>query len=133
MKNVSWVAEPRCELATDPARRFVELMAAEGNQARAAVNRAEGRQAGWYRQQGSVGRHGGKLAISPRNAAVALNFEGRCRGRHPRSSRRARGSAGKFVQRIYGILNGTCNYLLTAQERETAVPATRSEEAQRLG
>ncbi len=41
--------------------------------------------------------------------------------------------AGNAIQRVYGILNGTCNYILTRMEREGLDFETCLAEAQRLG
>src|SRR5438876_686584 len=41
--------------------------------------------------------------------------------------------AGDSVARIYGILNGTCNYMLTRMEREKLSFEQCLKEAQRLG
>ena len=43
------------------------------------------------------------------------------------------GLSGNSIQRIYGILNGTCNYILTRMEREKLTFAAGLKEAQRLG
>ena len=43
------------------------------------------------------------------------------------------GISGDRVQAFYGILNGTCNYILTEMEKRNVSLATVLEEAQRLG
>ena len=43
------------------------------------------------------------------------------------------GISGDQVQAFYGILNGTCNYILTEMEKRNVPLATVLEEAQRLG
>src|SRR5450631_2925352 len=43
------------------------------------------------------------------------------------------GISGDRVQALYGILNGTCNYILTEMEKRNVSLATVLEEAQRLG
>ncbi len=43
------------------------------------------------------------------------------------------GLAGNRIARIYGILNGTCNYILTRMEQERLSFAECLKEAQRLG
>src|SRR5665647_877143 len=43
------------------------------------------------------------------------------------------GLAGNSVNRIYGILNGTCNYILTRMEQDKMAFAECLKEAQRLG
>ena len=41
--------------------------------------------------------------------------------------------AGNSFERIYGILNGTCNYILTRMEQDKMAFAECLKEAQRLG
>ena len=48
---------------------------------------------------------------------VALAFEASVGRRHPGRQDAARGAAGNAVSRIYGILNGTCNYILSRMEQ----------------
>ena len=60
----------------------------------------------------------GARASSPRSMGVALQLRGRGRRRHPDHQDAARGLAGNRVARVYGILNGTCNYILTRMETE---------------
>ncbi|MGH6868850.1 MAG: homoserine dehydrogenase, partial [Methylocella sp.] len=43
------------------------------------------------------------------------------------------GLAGNSIERVYGILNGTCNYILTRMEQESLSFTNCLEEAQRLG
>ena len=53
--------------------------------------------------------------------------------RHSHPRRAARGHFGRHVMALYGILNGTCNYILTEMEKRGASLATILAEAQQLG
>jgi len=64
---------------------------------------------------------------------VALNFEAAAAGAIPIVKTLREGLAGNSVQRVYGILNGTCNYMLTRMERERLSFEECLKEAQRLG
>ena len=64
---------------------------------------------------------------------VALNFEAAAAGAIPIVKTLREGLSGNSIQRIYGILNGTCNYILTRMEREKLTFAECLKEAQRLG
>ena len=84
--------------------------------------RARRRQARGHRQQGAARpsrRRAG--ARRPRTAASASTS----RRRSPAASRSIKtlreGLAGNRIDRVYGILNGTCNYILTRMERREAV------------
>src|SRR6185295_2698602 len=80
-----------------------------------------------------LARHGGKLAALAERHRVALNFEAAVGGAIPIVKTLREGLSGSAVSRIYGILNGTCNYMLTRMEREKLSFAECLKEAQRLG
>ena len=62
--------------------------------------------------------HGLKLATLAERKRVALNFEAAVAGGIPIIKTLREGLAGNSFTRIYGILNGTCNYILTRMEEE---------------
>ena len=65
-----------------------------------------------------LARHGVALAALAEKNHVALNFEAAVGGAIPIVKTLREGLAGSSFARIYGILNGTCNYILTQMERE---------------
>jgi homoserine dehydrogenase len=71
-------------------------------------------------------------AIAEKNH-TALNFEAAVGGAIPVVKTIREGLAGNSPARIYGILNGTCNYILTRMEQEKMGFAECLREAQRLG
>ena len=82
-------------------------------------SRARGRQIGGYRQQGAA-RQAWRASSRrlPKSNHVALNFEAAVGGAIPIVKTLREGMAGNSFERIYGILNGTCNYILTRMEQE---------------
>jgi homoserine dehydrogenase len=64
---------------------------------------------------------------------VALNFEASVAGGIPIVKTLRESLNGDAVTRIYGILNGTCNYILSRMERDRLAFADCLREAQRLG
>ncbi|MGH9614984.1 MAG: homoserine dehydrogenase, partial [Bryobacteraceae bacterium] len=64
---------------------------------------------------------------------VALNFEASVGGGIPIIKTLREGLNGDAFTRIYGILNGTCNYILTRMEQDRLAFADCLREAQRLG
>ena len=64
---------------------------------------------------------------------MALNFEAAVAGGIPIIKALREGLAGNRVERIYGILNGTCNYILTTMRRTGREFADVLAEAQKLG
>jgi homoserine dehydrogenase len=60
-------------------------------------------------------------------------LRGRGRRRHSDRQDAARGLAGNSIERVYGILNGTCNYILSRMETRRLSFDACLAEAQRLG
>ena len=80
-----------------------------------------------------LAKHGVELAALAEKHHVALNFEAAVGGAIPIVKTLREGLAGNSVERIYGILNGTCNYILTRMEQEKLSFAECLKDAQRLG
>ncbi len=134
MKKLRWVADP-VELARDPGiDAFVELIGGDGNPALAAVGTAlKAGKPVVTANKALLARHGVELAGMAEKHKVALNFEAAVGGAIPIVKTLREGLAGNAVARIYGILNGTCNYMLTRMERERLSFDECLKEAQRLG
>jgi homoserine dehydrogenase len=62
-----------------------------------------------------------------------LNFEAAVGGAIPIVKTLREGLAGNAIDRVYGILNGTCNYILTRMEQDGLSFAECLKDAQRLG
>jgi homoserine dehydrogenase len=80
-----------------------------------------------------LARHGQKLAALAERHGAALNFEASVGGGIPIIKTLREGLNGDSFTRIYGILNGTCNYILTRMEQDRLAFADCLREAQRLG
>ena len=65
-----------------------------------------------------IAHHGTELAHAAEGAGVNLGYEAAVAGGIPIIKALREGLAGNGVSRVYGILNGTCNYILT-QMRES--------------
>ena len=72
-------------------------------------------------------------ASSPRTKGVVARLRGLRRRRHPDHQDPARGACRQPISRLYGILNGTCNYILSRMELEGLTFAECLADAQRLG
>ncbi len=134
LKPLRWVADP-VKLATDPGIDvFVELIGGDGNPARAAVSAAlKAGKSVVTANKALLAAHGVALATLAEKQKVALNFEAAAAGAIPIVKTLREGLSGNSIQRVYGILNGTCNYILTRMEREKLTFAECLKEAQRLG
>ncbi|HXE69474.1 MAG TPA: homoserine dehydrogenase [Hyphomicrobiaceae bacterium] len=122
-------------LATDPAIDvFVELIGGEEGVARAAVEAAL--KAGKHvvtANKALLAKHGTELAQLAEAHAVALNFEAAVAGGIPIIKTLREALAGNQIRRVYGILNGTCNYILTQMQEEHRAFAEVLKEAQDKG
>jgi homoserine dehydrogenase len=134
LKKLRWVADP-VTLATDrEIDVFVELIGGEGDPAKAAIAAAlAAKKSVVTANKALLARHGVTLAAIAEKNHVALNFEAAVGGAIPIVKTLREGLAGNSLERIYGILNGTCNYILTRMEQEKLSFAECLKEAQRLG
>ena len=80
-----------------------------------------------------LARHGASLAALAERHQATLNFEASVGAAIPIVKTLREGLRGNAVERVYGILNGTCNYILTRMERERLAFDDCLKEAQRLG
>src|SRR6476620_4538383 len=119
LKKMKWFSEPS-SLAGEPAKSAVEAALVAGKSV-VTANKA------------LLSRHGVKLAGLAERNHIALNFEAAVGGAIPIVKTLREGMAGNSFERIYGILNGTCNYILTRMEQDRMSFADCLKDAQRLG
>ena len=77
--------------------------------------------------------HGPELFAAARKAGTNLYYEASVAGGIPIIKVVRESLVGNRFDRIYGIVNGTCNYILTRMKREGAAFADVLADAQRLG
>src|SRR5271169_195743 len=134
LKKFRWIADP-VALAADPSIDvLVEVMGGAGDPAKRAVETALA--AGKpvvTANKALLARHGQKLAALAERKRVALNFEASVGGGIPIVKTLREGLGGNSFTRIYGILNGTCNYILSRMEQDRLSFADCLRDAQRLG
>ncbi|GLT01363.1 homoserine dehydrogenase [Sphingobium jiangsuense] len=80
-----------------------------------------------------LAHHGMDLAGLAEKAGIPLKYEAAVAGGIPVIKGLREGAAANEISRVYGILNGTCNYILTTMERDGSDFGAVLEEAQRLG
>jgi len=134
LKKYRWFADP-AQLAADPAIDvLVEVIGGAGDPAKSAVETALA--AGKpvvTANKALLASHGYKLAMLAERHCVALNFEASVAGGIPIVKTLREGLNGNSFTRIYGILNGTCNYILSRMEEDRLAFDECLREAQRLG
>lgn len=77
--------------------------------------------------------HGEELFAAAERAGTNLYYEASVAGGIPIIKVLREGLIGNRITRLYGIVNGTCNYILTRMKREGADFSAVLAEAQRLG
>jgi homoserine dehydrogenase len=80
-----------------------------------------------------IAHHGKALAALAETQGVVLALEAAVAGGIPIIGALRTGLAANQIQRVAGILNGTCNYILTTMEKEKRDFADVLAEAQKLG
>ncbi|MHC2334852.1 hypothetical protein ACVIW0_004141 [Bradyrhizobium sp. USDA 4454] len=119
---IAWAKSPEA-LAEDPnIECFVELMGGAGDPALSAIETAlKAGKSVVTANKALIAKHGLRLAAAAEKHGGALNFEAAVGAAIPVIKTLREGLAGTSVNRVYGILNGTCNYILTRMEQEGSV------------
>ncbi|MEZ5806176.1 MAG: homoserine dehydrogenase [Zhengella sp.] len=134
LSGVAWFDDP-AELAASPGIDvFVELIGGDSGPAHVSVLAAL--DAGRHvvtANKALLARHGVELARKAEEKGVLLNFEAAVAGGIPVIKTMREALAGNTVSRVFGIMNGTCNYILTRMEEEEIPFADVLADAQRLG
>lgn len=113
---------------------FVELIGGDEGPALACVKAAL--DAGRHvvtANKALLAKHGVALAEIAEKKGVLLNYEAAVAGGIPIIKTMREAMAGNTVSRVFGILNGTCNYILTRMEAEGLSFEACLSDAQRLG
>ncbi|MGA7545113.1 MAG: homoserine dehydrogenase [Methyloceanibacter sp.] len=122
-------------LARDPAiNTFVELIGGESGAAKESIEAAL--KAGKNvvtANKALLAHHGPSLAALAEKHGVALSFEAAVAGGIPVVKVMRESLQGNEINRVYGILNGTCNYILTLMQQEGTSFAAALKEAQSQG
>jgi len=80
-----------------------------------------------------IAKHGEELFPFAAEHGVSIGFEAAVGGGIPCLKALREGAAANAIESVYGILNGTCNFILTKMENEGASYADVLKEAQALG
>ncbi|WP_294329481.1 homoserine dehydrogenase [uncultured Sphingomonas sp.] len=134
LSRFDWVDDP-VELARHAdADVVVELVGGSDGPALALARAALGANKSFVTaNKAMIAHHGLELAQAAEDAAVALKFEAAVAGGVPVIKGLREGAAANEIARVYGILNGTCNFILSKMEAEGRDFAEILAEAQALG
>jgi homoserine dehydrogenase len=134
LKKVQWFDDPIALARAPGIDLFVELIGGADGPAKTAVEAAlaSGKSV-VTANKALLAKHGLELAALAEKNGVALNYEAAVGAAIPIVKTLREGLAGNSIDRIYGILNGTCNYILTRMEQEKLPFDVCLKEAQCLG
>ena len=134
LTNAPWFDHPLALAVSADIDVFVELMGGDKGPALDSVKAALG--AGKHvvtANKALLARHGAELAALAEENGVTLSFEAAVAGGIPIVKTLRESLLGNSITRVYGILNGTSNYILTRMQREGLPFAEVLAEAQALG
>lgn len=134
MSGMMWFETPEKLAAEADIDVFVELMGGATGAAADSVRIALER--GLHvvtANKALLAASGVELATIAEEKGALLNFEAAVAGGIPVIKALRESLTGNTVSRVYGIMNGTCNYILTKMEKEGLSFAECLKEAQRLG
>jgi homoserine dehydrogenase len=80
-----------------------------------------------------LAHHGQALALAAEAQGVLIRFEAAVAGGIPVIKALTEGLAGNRIKRVMGVMNGTCNYILTRMQSAGLPYETVFEEARQLG
>lgn len=134
LERYDWVDDATELASRDDVDCVVEVIGGSDGPAKALVEQAlaEGRHV-VTANKALIAHHGQALAKAAEAAGTALRFEAAVAGGIPVLKALGEGLAANRISRLYGVLNGTCNYILSEMERSQADYEEVLEEAQRLG
>ncbi len=134
LSGVEWFDNPLDLASKATIDVFVELVGGAEGAAETSVRAALAR--GLHvvtANKALLAKHGVELAKLAEEKGALLNYEAAVAGGIPVIKAVRESLTGNTFSRVYGIMNGTCNYILTKMEKEGLSFAECLKEAQRLG
>ncbi len=134
LTSYAWEDDPTALASRADVDVFVELMGGADGPAKAATEAAL--RAGKdvvTANKAMLAHHGQALAELAEANGAALRFEAAVAGGIPVIKALTEGLAGNDILRVMGVMNGTCNYILTRMENAGLTYQQAFEEADKLG
>ncbi|WP_417808861.1 homoserine dehydrogenase [Thioclava sp.] len=134
LSNFAWESDPVALATREDVDVFVEVMGGHEGAAKDATEAAL--RAGKdvvTANKALLAHHGQALAELAENLNRAIRFEAAVAGGIPVIKVLTEGLAGNGMRRVMGVMNGTCNYILTRMEEAGLPYDTVFEEARQLG
>ncbi len=134
LSGFAWEDDPVALAQRPDIDVFVELMGGSEGAARAATEAAiaAGKDV-VTANKALLAHHGQRLAEAAEQRGAVIRFEAAVAGGIPVIKTLTEGLAGNQITRVMGVMNGTCNYILTRMEGAGLPYAEVFEEARKLG
>ena len=134
LKDYAWEDDPVALATRDDVDVFVELMGGSDGPAKAATEAAiaAGKDV-VTANKAMLAHHGHALAMAAEDAGRVIRFEAAVAGGIPVIKALTEGLAGNEITRVMGVMNGTCNYILTRMQSAGLPYDDVFEEANQLG
>lgn len=134
LSDYAWEDDPVALAKRDDVDVFVELMGGSEGPAKDATEAAiaAGKDV-VTANKALLAHHGHALAISAESAGLVIRFEAAVAGGIPVIKALTEGLAANDITRVMGVMNGTCNYILTRMESAGLPYDEVFEEANQLG
>ncbi|MFW8634397.1 homoserine dehydrogenase [Cribrihabitans pelagius] len=134
LKDYAWETDPVALATRDDVDVFVELMGGHEGAAKAATEAAlaAGKDV-VTANKALLAIHGQALAEQAEAAGRVIRFEAAVAGGIPIIKSLTEGLAGNEITRVMGVMNGTCNYILTQMQATGQGYNALFEECGRLG
>ncbi|MEM6576922.1 MAG: homoserine dehydrogenase [Pseudomonadota bacterium] len=134
ISDYAWEDDPVALAKRDDIDVFIEVMGGSDGPAKAATEAAlaAGKDV-VTANKALLALHGQSLAEQADAAGRALRFEAAVAGGIPVVKSLTEGLAGNEITRVMGVMNGTCNYILTRMQSAGLPYETVFEEANQLG
>ena len=117
LEGYAWESDPVALAQRDDVDVFVELMGGQDGPAKAATEAAlSGGKDVVTANKALLAHHGHALATQAENADAVLRFEAAVAGGIPVIKSLTEALAGNEITRVMGVMNGTCNYILTRMQ-----------------
>jgi homoserine dehydrogenase len=134
LARFDWVDDTATLAARDGVDVVVELIGGSDGPALTLANRTIAAGRGFVTaNKAMIAHHGLDLATAAETAGIAFKYEAAVAGGIPVIKGLREGAAANALTQVYGILNGTCNYILTRMEAEGSDFGDVLADAQALG
>ena len=134
ISSYAWEDDPVALARRDDVDVVIEVIGGDSGPAKALVEAAlaHGKDV-VTANKALLAHHGHDLALAAEAAGQRLRFEAAVAGGIPVIKALTEGLAGNAIRRVMGVMNGTCNYILTRMESAGLPYETVFEEARQLG